>query len=306
MISGTEKYLLEKGLVKQEKGLYHYTSVDALKKIMDSNTLLATHMQYMNDWSEYEQGYEKLIKNLKEIIEKNKEIFRQGEYYTLKEKVKELPDKCPKTPEEYREFIVERNRTHMEKLLPEVYAVSFCKQSNLLSQWINYARENGVCIEFDFSEFEFICPDVTPEMCDLFGEEVIKKEKVYTQCSPLQVVYDEKAMLQVMINDITAYFQKVLGMDKEQIEEQWWAEMGNVFSIVPFFKNLSFSPEEEVRLAVRPIHTVLDYRKAQNGRLSGVFKARIYHMESNHVIKPRLKLQWQRKINYPGASTQAL
>ena len=104
------------------------------------------------------------------------------------------------------------------------------KQSNLLSQWINYAKENGVCIEFDFSGFEFICPDVTEEMTELFGEKNIEKYRVYTECSPIQVVYDEKVMLSVMENDISAYFQRVVGKDKTQIEEQWWAEMGNVFS----------------------------------------------------------------------------
>lgn len=295
MTAGTEKYLLERGLVKQEKNLYHYTSVDALKKIMDKNILLATHMQYMNDWSEYEQGYEKLIRKLNEIIERSDKIFDHDEYEVLRQKVKELPEKCPKTPKQYRDFIVERNRTHMEKLLPEVYSVSFCKQSNLLSQWINYAKENGVCIEFDFSAFVFICPDVTEEMIELFGEKNIEKYRVYTECSPIQVVYDEKVMLSVMENDISAYFQRVVGKDKTQIEEQWWAEMGNVFSIVPFFKDSSFCPEEEVRLAVRPICVALNYQKPQNGRLSGMFEAKICHMESDHVMKPRLRLQWRKK-----------
>lgn len=291
-----EKYLTERGLIKQEMNLYHYTNVDALKKIMDSSTLLATHMQYMNDWSEYEQGYRKLVEKLKSII-KNSDIIPEGiGGDILNEKVMKLPSECPKTPQEYREFIVERNSTRMERLLPEVYAVSFCKQSNLLNQWLNYAKESGICIEFDFRDFEFICPDVTEEIYDLYGKDIIERVRVYDKCRPIQIVYDENTMLEVIENDIGSYLQRIFDKDKLQIDEEWWEEMGNVFSIVPFFKHSAFSPEEEVRLAVRPLNVPLDCVEPRLDKLSGMFKAKIHHMESNHILKPRIKIQWRKKV----------
>lgn len=292
MIVGTDEYLTKRGLVKQENDLFHYTNVNALKLIMDSNTLLATHMQYMNDWSEYEQGYEKLIKKLKEIIENNQDIFRE-EYQVVRDKVKELPEQCPKTPQEYSDFIMEKNKTYMEKLLPEVYSVSFCRQSDLLNQWINYARESGICIEFDFRGFEFVCPDVDEKIYSLYKKDDIDKKRIYKHCRPMQIIYDEDVMLNVITNDISAYLQGIYGKDKMLIEEEWWAEMGKVFSIVPFFKHQAFSPEEEVRLAVRPIAVPLNYKGPDEGKLSGIFRAKIYHIESNHILKPRLKIQWK-------------
>lgn len=297
MSMGIEMYLMERGLIKQERNLYHYTNVDALKKIIDSSTLFATHMQYLNDWSEYERGYQMLVDKLKDIVKNNKGTLAKKEYKILKQKVEELPVKCPQTPQEYRDFVIEKNRTQMEKLLPEVYAVSFCKQPDLLGQWINYAKESGICIEFDFTGFEFICPDVTDKTYMLYGKDVIEQERVYKQCQPMQVVYDEKAVLEVIESDISTYFQKIVEMEQIQIEEQWWKEMGNVFSIVPFFKHSAFSPEEEVRIAVRPISVPLDYIKEQDGKLSGKFEAQIYHIERNHILRPYIKIQWRKENN---------
>ena len=118
-----ETYLTDKGLIKQENNLYHYTNVSAMQKILSSNILLATHIQYMNDWSEYQRGYQILLeqlKQLKSVVRKRKILFDIEKWNIIKEKIKELPDKCPITAEEYNDFIIEQHRTRMELLLPEV------------------------------------------------------------------------------------------------------------------------------------------------------------------------------------------
>ena len=45
--------------------LYHYTSFDAFKKIMESETIRATHYSELNDWSEVQMGQKMLESNLK-------------------------------------------------------------------------------------------------------------------------------------------------------------------------------------------------------------------------------------------------
>ncbi len=292
-------YLVDNGLVKQEKKLYHYTNVDSMKKILLSDTLLATHIQYMNDWSEYQKGYRILYKELKELesielVEKG--LLEEEKWSVVKEKIEELPDECPVTAEDYRNFIIEKNRTRMEMILPDVYSVSFCGEADLLNQWTNYAKENGVCLEFDFSDFVFQCPDVSDEIYKQFGKNTIDKTRVYKGYSPMKVVYEESAMRDIIKRDITSYLQNLPGKTEMEIEELWWKEMGNVFSIVPFFKHAAFAPEKEIRLAVRRLSKALNYKKPADGdRQSGIFDAEIHYIGSGSILKPRLKLQWRQK-----------
>lgn len=292
-----EAYLTDKGLVKQENNLYHYTNVNAMQKILASDTLLATHIQYMNDWSEYQRGYQILLEQLKQLksIVQNREGLLDNEKWNLiKEKIEELPEKCPITAEEYNDFIIEQRRARMELLLPEVYSVSFCGEADLLNQWTNYAKENGVCIEFDFHNFVFQCPDVSEDIYNSFGREIIDKVRIYEGCRPVKIVYTENAMRDIIKKDIVSYLQEVPDKDKREIEESWWKEIGMVFSIVPFFKHTAFAPENEIRLAVRRLSVPLDFINGNiTGKLSGFFEANIYYMERGNILIPRLKLQWK-------------
>lgn len=292
-----ETYLTDKGLIKQENNLYHYTNVSAMQKILSSNILLATHIQYMNDWSEYQRGYQILLeqlKQLKSVVRKRKILFDIEKWNIIKEKIKELPDKCPITAEEYNDFIIEQHRTRMELLLPEVYSVSFCGEADLLNQWTNYAKENGVCIEFDFHNFVFQCPDISEEIYNKFGKEEIDEARIYKGYRPVKIVYAENAMRDIIKKDIVAYLQEVPTKEKREIEEFWWKEIGTVFSIVPFFKHMAFAPENEIRLAVRRLSVPLNFiNRDCNGKLSGFYEAKIYYMERGNILTPRLKLQWK-------------
>lgn len=303
-MKGQDLYLIDKGLVKQEKNLFHYTNVDAMQKILTDNILLATHIQYMNDWSEYQRGYQILLKKLREIIGMGKTRLGEEEKKVLDEKVAELPRKCPTTAQDYRNFIIKKQKARRELLLPEVYSVSFCGEANLLNQWINYAKENGVCIEFDFSDYIFQSPDISEEIYNSFGKDEIDTVRIYKDCSPIKVVYEEDMMLNIIEKDIVAYLQNLPGRNAREIEDLWWKEMGNVFSIVPFFKHIAFEQEKEIRLAVRKISEPLNYLSGINsGKLSGFFESKVYHIGGGSVLKPRLKLQWKERESSNGGKT---
>lgn len=102
--------------------LYHYTTLDSLKKILDasSTVLRATHYSQMNDWKEIEIGYEILYDKLQaeKPFENEKVIF------DLLNEIKNKMKHC--------------------------YLISFSKNADTLSQWRAYTStaSGGVCIGF--------------------------------------------------------------------------------------------------------------------------------------------------------------
>lgn len=105
------------------KLLYHYTTLDTLKSILDApNAILrATHYSQMNDWKEIEIGYNILRKAFYEQVpfENEKIIFDALE--DIKNKLKNC------------------------------YLISFSEKPDTLSQWRAYTSPSngGVCIGFN-------------------------------------------------------------------------------------------------------------------------------------------------------------
>ena len=94
----------------------HYTSTEVLDAILKTSTFRASHLLYLNDSSELISGLERL-KNLKDI----------NKFSAIREVVDSIS--------------IER--------LPGPFSISFCSESDLLHQWITYAKESGVCIVLD-------------------------------------------------------------------------------------------------------------------------------------------------------------
>lgn len=118
------------------KILYHYTSIEAFKKIFESGMIHATRYDQMNDTSEVQIG----VDNLREAV-KNLEIddsFR-----------------------DYKDFLISGIEGYKEDTL-EVYVFSLSSAADSLDQWRAYAPHGGVAIGFDSKKVQkgFLC-DIT-------------------------------------------------------------------------------------------------------------------------------------------------
>lgn len=97
--------------------VYHYTSMQSLKNIIDHKCIWATESSYMNDPNEIKYGYEVLKKEL-ERRDCRKQFDRLVSFPT--------------------------------------FFTSFSKEPDLLSQWRAYAKEGGVSIGFPSAELTSI------------------------------------------------------------------------------------------------------------------------------------------------------
>lgn len=106
-----------------DKNIFHYCSLDTLWKILESNSFLATHVEFSNDTEEYNIG-KKFMGGLhrKAIKSKNHEVGISKDY------IDGWEESCSNV----------------------CFMVCFCQEDNILSQWREYAK-NGVSIELDLN-----------------------------------------------------------------------------------------------------------------------------------------------------------
>lgn len=99
--------------------LYHYTKLETLWKILESDSLLARNIRFSNDFNEYMTGR----RTIEKFVKRHGSLDRS--------KQKEILKRIQENPMMY-------------------FMVCFCENGDLLSQWRGYAQ-NGVSIGMDFT-----------------------------------------------------------------------------------------------------------------------------------------------------------
>lgn len=117
--------------------LYHYTSVEAFRNIIESGKIRATRYDQMNDISEVQLG----VNNLLNAVKSHETSFR-----------------------DYRDFLISAIEGYKEDTL-EVYILSLSSAADSLYQWRAYAPNGGVSIGFDRKMVQkgFLI-DITPKV----------------------------------------------------------------------------------------------------------------------------------------------
>lgn len=100
--------------------LYHYTSAEGLRGILSSRALWMTDIRYMNDLSELQYATDRLASRLDARLAKG----------DLGAASKEFIESC-------------RRNLGARGPGQSVFSVSFCEESNLLSQWRAYRGQGG-------------------------------------------------------------------------------------------------------------------------------------------------------------------
>lgn len=293
---------IEKLFPKRSSEIYHYTSVDSLFKIVSAQCLVATQIRYLNDLQEYKAGYQILL----DSIDNNKEISSQ-----LRENndvFQFLREGLPKRSK-YSNILKYTNDWYLYQyvlwnILPNVYTISFCTSGDSLGQWITYAKEDGVSIEFDFSYFTFIDLLLDPDRKVLkqmgVQEEDIIRAETFERSVPRKVAYiNEKEnpkigkIIEDLIDDVSK--EQKREPDYNNTQTVLWDFVRHLFEIVPFIKTSPFENEEEVRIAFREKMDCVD-------KLNGIEKIRTkkQYYTRNNIIVPFLLIGWRSNDNkYP-------
>ena len=139
--------------------LYHYTGIHGLRGIIESQTLWASHYQFLNDAEEVVHFQERLPRILEPIFTnllpdfsaEGKEALR-GEYGTIENALKQEPKKLARVM--YKAIFA---NPHDDGISAEPFIASFCTiepgndavaNHGLLSQWRAYGAQGGYAIVF--------------------------------------------------------------------------------------------------------------------------------------------------------------
>jgi hypothetical protein len=109
-------------MTRTSRLLYHYTSADGLLGIIESASLWATDIRFLNDSAEFTFARDILLG--------------------------ELRKRADRLRHERARKIVRRELDHLARWTALAYVVSFSERGNALSQWRAYAPRDGVAIGF--------------------------------------------------------------------------------------------------------------------------------------------------------------
>lgn len=123
-----DKKWLTHHFYNDELNLFHYTTSDGLKGILENQTMRCSHFHYFDDPAEWKYGEIIVTSKIDSIMEKEKE----SKIYNLLDTVKT--------------FI-----KSISSNLYDIYLACFCASDNLPSQWRRYSNKGGgYCLGFQF------------------------------------------------------------------------------------------------------------------------------------------------------------
>jgi hypothetical protein len=150
--------------------LYHYTTGEGLKGVLQTKRIWATHYKYVNDSSEFDYG---------RVIAR--ETIQRVSVETRHAVVDKMLD-------ELQAFI------EAEKEASEHYVARFCGTGDLLSQWRGYANSGiGYAILLSPTRMKIALPDLSGQ---------INQNGVKMQCQWAKLSYeDPRIYIEAFIND---------------------------------------------------------------------------------------------------------
>ena len=249
--------------------LFHYTSLNSLKGILESNTLWATHANHLNDSSEMKLLFPKIAAEFAVIL---KQLFdvgpgRQLEMQEEAEKhggVEMIAQQDGSMIVNIMKSLTFGDSTSHGMAIPFVTSFATHKeryvcQNGMLSQWRGYGSDEAVALVFDTAQLESF---LTSEY-DLFE---------YSNCAIADVVYYKEQL--DLPNVFPRLFEAMKGVsgdtvlglrdDKKSLE--------NLGKLIPELlkaagriKHQAFYEERECRIIVGVLHESHAGRAAELG-----------------------------------------
>ncbi|NRT92916.1 DUF2971 domain-containing protein [Clostridium beijerinckii] len=195
--------------------IYHYTTGDGLKSIIENKEFWFTHSSFLNDRTE--------IKHTHNLIDRVLNGFSSKDNQNEIEEFKKYIDPYIKDGE-------------------GIYSASFSldKDSNLL--WSNYATDDGYNIEFDINKLDSMLDKYDNGNDDVIFGKII---------SPVN--YDEKIQKQLLQKELISLYKIYKYCNVNDMKEFWELSETNRINInlqSLFFKRKEFKQEREFRIAL--------------------------------------------------------
>lgn len=195
--------------------IYHYTTGEGLKSIIENKELWFTNCGFLNDRTEIEHAYNMI------------DIALDG--FNSKEN--------PNDIEEFKDYIGRYIKDN-----DGIYSASFSldNDSNLL--WSNYATDDGYNIEFDINKLDSMLYDYDDDSDGVILGKII---------SPVN--YDEKIQKQLLQTELISLYKIFKYCKANDMNDFWELSEINRINInlqSLFFKRKEFKQEKEFRIAL--------------------------------------------------------
>jgi len=249
--------------------LHHYTTLEGLKGILQTNSLWCTDTSSLGDPMELKYGKKLILDELKRIerIEENENI----------------------------KILLTHLITYLnafDTFIYRVFVACFCEEDNLLSQWRAYSGKGvGYNIGFNFR---------TDTKYSHTSEKPLEKRHVFLR----KIIYDLKVQKDIISRSISTIIEETKRAAKkifgdEDVSKTWLDEaaLETVNILIDIFmslKNPVFEEEKEWRLieVIDPnrLPELLQFRDI-NERLTPYLSTIIYYENEGNIICPISKIK---------------
>lgn len=243
-------------LVREHPELFHYTTLEGLRGILESQTLWATHYRFLNDSTEIEHLRAKLKEQLFPImLDVAKRLHKQdfktrrkmknygGVFAVAKKETDALINTCY--------GITFEGEGKSDEPFASPYITSFCshqadtpyeRENGLLSQWRAYGGKGGIAIVFD-----------TSRLLDLFRKEA--EINTYSAWVFGGVVYEgDQERFRREFQPVVEHFVQ---LHSDVMHRSFTTDVGQLYyefvKAASRFKHRAFEEEREIRMVLCPM-----------------------------------------------------
>ncbi len=240
-------------LCKKGDKLYHYTTADGVRGIVENREFLATKSDFLNDKLEFQYAVE-VMERLTEKYIVNPEL-RERFFSKLKTAIDRLGVITPACAEE-----------DCETDEMSFYVVAFSKLQNNALLWAEFTDFRGYCLEFDYEKIvEGFQNRVFLHGTVIYDEEEQMNGLLESLLSCIRNLIEEGAA------DLADFFEEEAAPSEASLN-QLVAEMSVVCSVYAmFFKKSFFEGEQEYRFVFPPIINQMGTGKPKFRLLDQIF-----------------------------------
>jgi hypothetical protein len=215
--------------------LFHYTSMQNLISIVETDRIRATHIRYLNDWSEAETMWSLVLKRL---------IERKDSARSTEESA-------------YLSEIIDLAHT---RRTPNDFVASFSQEGDDLSQWRAYCPgEAGLSIGFSSGALrsQWISDPADGEPSFVGGQLLKVSYLNENDASKIDLAIDDSLHIGTQLHGSTGFSGPI---SREQAALAWFA------LIAPSYKNSAYSSEQEWRMVLGKPHKPMPGQRFRAGK----------------------------------------
>jgi hypothetical protein len=241
--------------------LYHYTSLEGLIGILKSQSIRASHCEFLNDSSEFQHA-------LSFAKSHSGNIYMQDDYLAG-------------FGWGVRHALEKMNRH-------DIYVCSFSEKPDLLSQWRGYCPQGaGVCIGFDKSSIEQYCEDNDYKLSKCIYDHTEQQRhiselvdlclKKFPEAKISRAEYDSLGAKEQVEHEIGYQLCAAEGEGKPQADEALSLFCDSINECAPIMKNFGFHEESEWRVVAKNPTEDIHHRSASSNLVPYVLLPIIKH-----------------------------